>query len=271
MLDAELNSNIILRLEYVYRGSTHDDFKAYLDKCKASLEDLGKVELAGITLEEMEKKRVEKLAKLGEVEKTLIEMEKKMLEKQAALDEMDKTNKTKQNDESKTTSSISSLYRKFKSYKLSDLVFINMFRGIDNDIIEYHHPYQDDVFTRFPWEKLHCPNKKNVGDRFEVATTCDRKNGKGKYGISEPGRYKVFVRLVYKENEKRFPDLRNLEDYILMVQKDVITEKDHETLFSFLQEQADSLAKGVGKKKEDIVIFNDNKEVPILHFKFKFR
>jgi len=150
-----------------------------------------------------------------------------------------------------------SLYTKFMNYPLKKESFVNMENGIDRSILE-------DKFTSYKssdtWKDLHCTNVKNVGP-FLVITDCRTPDGTSEYAASDPSKHKIFVKLGRRR-------LNNLADYIRLVQLGVIRQKDHNSLFRFIERQRRKVQEKSGTS-EKVTAFNHNMEVGVLHFKFR--
>lgn len=152
------------------------------------------------------------------------------------------------------------LYRKLLSFHGGHIdrgAFVNMEGGIAGKVVR--HPDFDGYRSDVSWKQLHCPETKRVGP-FTIATECNSPDGSHEYSLADPSRYKVFVKLGRRR-------LRNLADYIHLVQTGVISKEGHTALVEYLQErEADFRSHNAST---DVVAFNHNMDVGLLHFKFK--
>lgn len=151
------------------------------------------------------------------------------------------------------------LYRLFKRYALTKDAFINMEHGLGAEIVP--HPEFVTYKTKQTWKDLHCPGVRSVGP-FVVATECRTPDGTREIGVRDPSRYKVFVEMA---DGKR---LRNLADYVRMIQSGHISESDHNQLFQFIEEQRVTVQE-MSRTTERVIAFNHNMDVAVLHFKFR--
>jgi len=136
--------------------------------------------------------------------------------------------------------------------------FFNMSKGLDGPISRA----EPGVYSQaVDWDDLTCDDVRTVGQRFEVRTHC-------RGGASRLGQYKFFVRLTRTDASSRRRLLRNLHDYARHVQKNHISRTEHMELFKLIERRRRSLERRLGQR---IVAINDNREVPLLHFKFVAR
>lgn len=151
-----------------------------------------------------------------------------------------------------------SLYTTFKKYKLKKGSFVNMEEGLDGPIVEQDFRGYKSVDQ---WNDLQCATfSKKVGG-FTVATNCRAPDGSSEYAASDPSKHKIFVKLGRRR-------LKNLADYIRLVQQGVIAEQDHDSLFKFIEKQRKKVQKE-SKTRETVIAFNHNLDVGVLHFKFR--
>ena len=141
-----------------------------------------------------------------------------------------------------------------KKYPLEKGTFVNMEDGVDEQIQK--HDFVDYKSTD-TWKDLHCQGVR-VGP-FTVKTECRTPDGKSEYEPSDPSRHKIFVKL-------KSCRLKNLSDYIRLLQNGIIHKKDHDSLFRFLETQKLKVQSGTDEK---VIAFNHNMDVGVLHFKFK--
>ena len=160
------------------------------------------------------------------------------------------------------------LFRRFLSFKLIKGQFLNMDeeKGIRGNICT---PWFFGYKSHDVWRDLHCPDKHRIGGgRFIVATTCLTPDGQREYNDGDPSKYKVFVKLRRRYDESNYL-LRNLADYIHLVKEGVVSEMEHNDLFLFIEEQRKKVAYYSKTHEKNVIAFNHNMDVAVLHFKFR--
>ena len=106
------------------------------------------------------------------------------------------------------------------------------------------------------WSDIACDTERVVAGRFEIKTLC-------RGGRSPLGRYKLFVRLTPSHGGRR--RMRNLYGYARHLQTGHITRSQHISLFDVIEHRRTALEATLGHA---IAAINENREVPLLHFKF---
>lgn len=154
-----------------------------------------------------------------------------------------------------------SLFNSLMSYDINKRVFINMEEGLEKGVLE--HPDFRGYKSVDMWKDLHCKTRARKVGPFVVKTDCKTPDGRRQVPDSDPSKHKVFVKL---GNRK----LENMWDYAKLIQEGVIREEDHNKLFRFIETQREKVKRESGAM-EDVVAFNHNMDVPVLHFKFKCR
>ena len=150
------------------------------------------------------------------------------------------------------------LYDRMMSLKLHRASnFLNMPNGLDSisplsRVDHYPQPSS--------WRGIACDTERVVAERFEIKTDC-------RAGRSPLGRYKFFVRLSTSHGERR-RRMNNLYDYVRHLQSGYISRAQHISLFDMIERRRKALEKRMG---QPVLSINENREVPLLHFKFIHR
>ena len=131
------------------------------------------------------------------------------------------------------------LYEKLKSVNLNtkSIKFINM--PTTNGEIRTHSYKPPGI--NIEWDDIKCTKIKTIDGVLTLKTSCCSDTPEGKE--------KVFVR-----------EYKNLYEYAKAIQDDKVTKKTHDKLWKFITSKA---------KKLKMTPINHNKELNILHFKFK--
>lgn len=150
----------------------------------------------------------------------------------------------------------------------SDGKFINFPNGIENSPsiwkkgVKYSH-------ANVTWDELQCTDvvgRSKVFKYFKFKSMCmSRSRSDDLRGILS--KHKVFV-MFSDASPNRRKKLRNMHDYAQHCKNGTITEDMHNTLMTYLERIRRRAQK---EARCDVQIWNENLEVPILHFKYRQR
>lgn len=129
--------------------------------------------------------------------------------------------------------------------------FVNMADGLDRSVSAVEPAVSYTAPT--VWRALRCIREIPVG-AFRVKTQCDS----AAYPLQH---HKLFVQHRHR--------LRNLYDYARRLQEGAITRADHAALVDFIRTTRRTLARRLGIRPSSVCVVNHNRDVDILHFKFR--
>jgi hypothetical protein len=101
------------------------------------------------------------------------------------------------------------------------------------------------------WENLQCNKDEELDNKITIKTNCTF-GGKTDNDLSY---YKIFVE-----------GYKDLYEYIQKIKDESISKENHKKLFDYILERLNQVRDKF--KGQNINLNNDNREVPILHFRF---